>query len=95
MLYGLALSQCGRACPTVERNRVFRRRLGRRQNPVAPNGVPSNYFATVTQGCGRGGLTLGYIHASPTGTKNGTSDSSVNSQNRLRERAVSMQKPAR
>ena len=31
-----------------------------------------HYLGTVTQGCGRGGLTLGYSLASPTGTKNGT-----------------------
>ena len=36
------------------------------------------------------GLTLGYILTSPTETKNGTSDSIVRSQNRLRQRAVSI-----
>ena len=68
---GLALSQCGRACPTVERSRTILEAACRRQDRSTCRVLRTlqHYLGIVTQGCGRSGLTLGYIHASPTGTK--------------------------
>ena len=67
LLHGLAPWQCGRACPTDERTRLFWRRLGRRHFSVACSTRFMDVLPTITQGGGRCGLILGYIHASPTG----------------------------